>query len=285
LGLGDDAPARVRVALIQLLKSQPGSIPASVSKKLKEGVTRGANLDEVAYVERLMKLMDSEVAENGAQRAAAVKAEEKYKWQRLATATPADDYNEGEYVRRRVAELLSQTNIEEAKRLYYTRLAHVQNDAFSCVWLAGLCAATGETREAINLLDAAQKLGFADVDVFGNPAFAPLQESERFFGHDTGVDQNHKTISAADFNEDGKLDAIVGGSESLQLLVGNGNGTFVVSTLLPNLAGADQITGSACTDMNGDGNADAVVLQGGPPYKIMRSASYIASCGIPDSHS
>jgi FG-GAP-like repeat/FG-GAP repeat len=70
-------------------------------------------------------------------------------------------------------------------------------------------------------------------------------------------------VVAADFNKDGKLDAIVGtDGNGLAVLLGNGDGTFQPTTYLTNTACAlacGSTTSLAAFDFNGDGNEDLVV--------------------------
>jgi hypothetical protein len=71
-----------------------------------------------------------------------------------------------------------------------------------------------------------------------------------------------RNVVAADFNRDGKLDAIVGtDSNGIAVLLGNGDGTFQPTTYITNTACA-LACGSASFasfDFNGDGNMDLVV--------------------------
>jgi hypothetical protein len=69
-------------------------------------------------------------------------------------------------------------------------------------------------------------------------------------------------VVAADFNKDGKLDAIVGtDGNGLAVLLGNGDGTFQPTTYITNTACAHACgsTSLAAFDFNGDGNADLVI--------------------------
>ncbi len=61
-------------------------------------------------------------------------------------------------------------------------------------------------------------------------------------------------VFAADFNRDGKPDLALGSELGINILLGNGDGTFSAPTLLP-------VDGNRCIavgDVNGDGNPDAV---------------------------
>jgi len=67
--------------------------------------------------------------------------------------------------------------------------------------------------------------------------------------------------AAADFNKDGKLDLVVsqGGPNPLQVLLGNGDGTFQIGSQLP-AVNLPQIL--AAVDVDGDGNPDVVACLG-----------------------
>ncbi len=64
------------------------------------------------------------------------------------------------------------------------------------------------------------------------------------------------SAAVGDFNGDGKLDVAYSGNGAVQILLGNGNGTFTVGTRYASLSPAQQIT---VTDIDGDGNPDIVV--------------------------
>src|SRR5205823_8144724 len=68
-------------------------------------------------------------------------------------------------------------------------------------------------------------------------------------------------FTPADFNKDGKLDLAVAVSGGVQILLGQGNGTFVQGTMA---AVTDAFTvGSILTaDFNNDGNLDLIVSSG-----------------------
>ena len=71
----------------------------------------------------------------------------------------------------------------------------------------------------------------------------------------TGTTVPGTTVAVADFNGDGKPDVLELGTGSLQVLLGNGGGTFQ-APIVTNIA-AD-LTVVATTDLNGDGKADVV---------------------------
>ena len=78
---------------------------------------------------------------------------------------------------------------------------------------------------------------------------------------DYGVGTNPVAIVAADFNGDGKPDLAVANSGltpgTVSVLIGNGDGTFVVSVAAATAGNNPQSIASA--DVNGDGNIDLVV--------------------------
>src|SRR5215467_8642720 len=68
------------------------------------------------------------------------------------------------------------------------------------------------------------------------------------------------SIATADFNNDGKLDLVVGDSRSFAVFLGDGNGNFALS--FRPLFGAAFFSGPravAVGDFNGDGNADVAL--------------------------
>jgi hypothetical protein len=80
------------------------------------------------------------------------------------------------------------------------------------------------------------------------------------------------SLAVGDFNEDGKLDLATNSNayygysfDDVVVLLGNGDGTFVVQNLGTNLAAAAVATG----DVNGDGHVDLVVASWGDPLSVL----------------
>ena len=69
--------------------------------------------------------------------------------------------------------------------------------------------------------------GMAAIAAPGDVAFAPPVS--------TAVGVNPRSIAAGDYNEDGKLDAVIANfnSNTISTLLGNGSGTFGAATNLP----------------------------------------------------
>src|SRR5271166_233426 len=63
-------------------------------------------------------------------------------------------------------------------------------------------------------------------------------------------------IAVGDFNHDGKLDLVTAGSKGLNILLGNGNGTFQPSVLYPTKYYMNFLV---VGDFNGDGNLDVIL--------------------------
>jgi VCBS repeat protein len=76
---------------------------------------------------------------------------------------------------------------------------------------------------------------------------------------------NPRSLMAADFNHDGKLDLAVTdtASNSVSILLGNGDGTFQARVSYPTGTSPEWL---AAADFNGDGNLDLAVANYGPDY-------------------
>ena len=72
---------------------------------------------------------------------------------------------------------------------------------------------------------------------------------------------SNRTLAAADFNGDGKLDLVVASIQpnGFIVMLGNGNGTFQTPVLY---SGASSPSWVAAGDLNGDGHPDIVVSTG-----------------------
>jgi len=69
-------------------------------------------------------------------------------------------------------------------------------------------------------------------------------------------------VTSGDFNGDGKLDLVTanGGSNSVGVLLGNGDGTFQTAVSYPAGSGPVSVTSG---DFNGDGKLDLVTANAG----------------------
>ncbi|MBL8215333.1 MAG: VCBS repeat-containing protein [Bryobacterales bacterium] len=113
----------------------------------------------------------------------------------------------------------------------------------------------------------------------GGSAFAPAVN----YPTSNGSNAPTATVAAADFNGDGKLDALIAAPnnpapESLYFYPGNGNGTF--GTAAARNGGA-QPYGIAAGDFNADGKQDIAVGQGSGEFPAT-AATVLVSLGVGD---
>jgi hypothetical protein len=100
----------------------------------------------------------------------------------------------------------------------------------------------------------------------GNGTFQPTQ----YLGYNSGA---FFSVAAADLNHDGKLDLVVtsasglGGPGGIDVLLGNGNGTFGA---LQNFGTGASYAALAVGDFNGDGYSDVAAMDiSGSPISIL----------------
>ena len=96
----------------------------------------------------------------------------------------------------------------------------------------------------------------------------------------TGTTVPGTTVAVADFNGDGKPDVLELGTGSLQVLLGNGDGTFQ-APIVTNIA-AD-LTVVATTDLNGDGKADVVGIFNNTLMVYLANGDGTFAAGVPYS--
>jgi len=93
-----------------------------------------------------------------------------------------------------------------------------------------------------------------------------------------GVEQEVGPIAAGDFNEDGKLDLVVGTSLGAIVLLGRGDGTFVQLPAIPNAGGFTQVV-----DIDHDGHVDLVFGGAGVVTAFLGRGDGTFNPGIPSA--
>ncbi len=98
---------------------------------------------------------------------------------------------------------------------------------------------------------------------------APLvweRDGTEFFPGAQIGDATMSAAAAADVDHDGDMDLVLGGGGVLELWVNGGDGSFTPAPQALSAGGrASMISALALGDLDGDGNADLVVGQAGPP--------------------
>jgi hypothetical protein len=97
------------------------------------------------------------------------------------------------------------------------------------------------------------------VSVFLNLGNGLLGQATNFYG--TAIGPN--SLTAGDFNHDGKMDLIVRGNTAITVLAGSGDGSFILGATLTNSFGSSP-RNVAVGDFNGDGKADIALTVSSP---------------------
>jgi fibronectin type 3 domain-containing protein len=93
--------------------------------------------------------------------------------------------------------------------------------------------------------------------VFLNDGYGQFNEIKAVGGLEGLLLYGGLSATLGDLNHDGNLDLLVGGGNSLQAWLGQGDGTFISS---PSIGGWDNVASIAVGDMNGDGVPDIALV-------------------------
>jgi hypothetical protein len=104
----------------------------------------------------------------------------------------------------------------------------------------------------LDLIQLGCSQGFCNLFYLSGNGEGSFGKSHVIDGIDTFTGSN--AVAVGDFNGDNKLDFVVTASSTVQIFLGNGDGTFRDPTTIPNISG-EYI---AAADLNGDGNLDLV---------------------------
>lgn len=94
----------------------------------------------------------------------------------------------------------------------------------------------------------------------------------------TGITVTGTTLAVADFNGDGKPDLLQLGTGSIQVLLGNGDGTFQ-APVVTNIGASLTVVGA--TDLNGDGKADVVGIYNNTILVYLATGGGSFAAGVP----
>ena len=104
----------------------------------------------------------------------------------------------------------------------------------------------------LDLLQMGCTQGFCNLFFMSGNGKGSFSNDHVIFGFDTLTGGNE--VAVGDFNGDGKLDFAVTARSTLQIFLGNGDGTFQPPSIIPNVNGLN----IAAADLNGDGKVDLV---------------------------